>query len=94
MNRIQVTPPYLTDAEVSDMCEPLVQAAAQCKHLRALGLMVATKPNGRPLVLRSELDRVLGAGRFAQQGADKTTMPNVTALREHYNKRGAHGARA
>lgn len=94
MNHAQVTPPYLTDAEVSDMCEPLVQAAAQCKHLRALGLMVATKPNGRPLVLRTELDRVLGAGRFAQHGAEKTAGPNVTALREHYNKRGAHGARA
>lgn len=94
MSHPQVTPPYLTDAEVSDMCEPLVQAAAQCKHLRALGLMVATKPNGRPLVLRTELDRVLGAGRFVQQSADKMSAPNVSALRAHYNKRGAHGARA
>ena len=90
----QQQPPYLTDAEVKGMCEPIVQPAAQCRHLRALGLMVATKPNGRPLVLRTELERVLGAGRFAPLGADKATAPNVAALREHFNRKGAHGARA
>lgn len=86
-------PPYLTDAEVTGMCEPLVQPSAQCRHLRALGLMVTTKPNGRPLVLRTELDRVLGAGRFMQGSKPDTKGPNVMALNDHLNRRKAHGTR-
>ncbi len=87
-------PPYLTEKEISTMCEPLTQPAAQHRHLAGLGLLVAKKPNGRPLVLRSELDRVLGAGRFngPQQGG--LAAPNVTALRAHLQQRGRHGARA
>ena len=47
MNAMQL--PYLTDAEIMGMCEPLVQPGAQCKHLKAIGFMVKTKPNGKPL---------------------------------------------
>lgn len=86
-------PPYLTDTEIAIMCEPLTQSAAQHRHLAGLGLLVAKKPNGRPLVLRSELDRVLGAGRFSGiQGASHAS-PNVTALRVHLQQRGRHGTR-
>lgn len=88
-----IQPPYLTDAEVTGMCEPLVQPSAQCRHLRALGLMVTTKPNGRPLVLRTELDRVLGAGRFMQASKTDTPGPNVLALQDYFNRGKAHGTR-
>ncbi|MDP3579104.1 DUF4224 domain-containing protein [Methyloversatilis sp.] len=57
---------FLTDAEISRICEPLVQAAAQVRYLRELGLTVTTKPNGRPLVVRSHAEAVL-SGRPIDQ---------------------------
>ena len=76
------------------MCEPLTQPAAQHRHLAGLGLLVARKHNGRPLVLRSELDRVLGAGRFSLAQPAAHAAPNVAALRAHTQQRGRHGAQA
>ena len=88
-------PPYLTDAEILAMCDPLKQPAALCRYLGGLGLKVATKPNGRPLVLRTELDRVLGAGRFGQEPVPSHAAPNAAALRAHLsNRRRTHGASA
>ena len=73
--------PYLTDAEIAEICEPLVAPAAQRRYLAKLGMLVQAKPNGRPLVARSEFERVLGAGRFAQQGQNAPTrgQPNQAA---------------
>lgn len=58
------TLPFLADDEVAALCEGLEQPAAQVKYLRGLGLRVERKPNGRPLLMRSELERVLGASRM------------------------------
>lgn len=49
--------PDLTDAEVDQICAGLVQNAAKVRYLKALGLRVDRRPNGRPLVSRSEWDR-------------------------------------
>ena len=87
-----IQPPYLTDSEVLAMCEPLKQPAALCRYLVGLGLKVVTKPNGRPLVLRTELDRVLGASRFGQ--APTHVVPNTDALRAHLKSRRNNGAKA
>lgn len=87
-------PPYLTDTEVLVMCEPLKQPAALCRYLAGLGLKVATKPNGRPLLLRSELDRVLGAGRFGPSSPPTHAAPNADALRAHLKTRRIHGQKA
>lgn len=62
-----ITPPFLSDAEVQAMCDGLVVPAAQLRYLQRLGLLVQRKPNGRPLLMRSEVERVLGAGRFQVQ---------------------------
>jgi hypothetical protein len=56
--------PHLSDAEIADICDPLVSAAAQRRYLASLGLVVRSKPNGRPLVARAEFERVL-VGRAA-----------------------------
>ena len=85
MNAMQL--PYLTDAEIMGMCEPLVQPGAQCKHLKAIGFMVKTKPNGKPLVARSEFERVLGAAHVLPDQPESTHGPNVTALREHIRRK-------
>ena len=51
--------PYLTDAEVADICQPLVAPSAQIRFIQKLGMLVHRKPNGRALVARSEFERVL-----------------------------------
>lgn len=73
--------PWLSDAELAELCEPLEQAAAQIRWLRRQGYHVERRPNGRPLLMRSELERVAGAGRIgAAQNA--TSQPNRAALLE------------
>ncbi len=61
-----MTIPFLSDAEVAELCAPLTNGAAQVRYLQRIGLAVQRKPNGKPLLMRSELERVLGAGRMAQ----------------------------
>ena len=58
MNSIQ-TLADLSDEEVDRICSGLKQNAAKVRYLRGLGLMVERRPNGRPLVARSEWDRRL-----------------------------------
>lgn len=55
--------PWLEDDEIAELCRPLEQSAAQIRYLKRLGLHVERKPNGTPLLMRSELERVQGAGR-------------------------------
>ncbi len=78
--------PYLTDDEISDICRPLKLPAAQRRHLARLGMLVKTRPDGRPLVARSEFERVMsGAPPAAGRDQDETneaetTGPNVIGL--------------
>lgn len=74
-------PPYLTDAEIADICAPLRMPAAQRRYLARLGLVVQAKPNGRPLVARAEFDRVL-VGRAPEAKAQNAGpgRPNEAAL--------------
>lgn len=50
-------PPYLTDAEIFEICRPRKQGAAQIKFLRSLGLKVHRRADGTPLVWRHEVER-------------------------------------
>lgn len=77
--------PFLSDAELQDLCAGLEQPAAQVRYLKGLGLHVERKPNGRPLLMRSELERVLGAGRMmpandASQASRPGREPDKGAL--------------
>ena len=45
--------PWYTDQEIDDLCAGLCTSAAKVRHLRAQGLTVTQKPNGRPLVIRA-----------------------------------------
>jgi len=52
------TPAVLSDAEIDDICAGLTQNAAKVRYLRdVLKIHVSRKPNGRPLVRRSDWDR-------------------------------------
>lgn len=68
-----MTTPNLTDAEIDDMCDGLVQNHAKVRYLQSLGLKVDRKPNGRPLVSRSHYEAVRGA---ALPGANRKSARN------------------
>jgi len=79
----QALTPFLSDAEISDVCAPLQMPSAQCRYLEGLGLLVKRKPNGKPLLARSEIERVLGADRFGRAAQnDPNTGPNVVGLQQ------------
>lgn len=89
---------YLTDAEIADLCTPLTQAAAQVRHLRTLGLTVTTKPNGRPVVIRSHAATVLSglpASGASPEGkkaeATPAQQPNKQALILRFQGAQSHG---
>jgi hypothetical protein len=55
---VPAMPPVLSDADVDDICAGLKQNAAKARFLRdVLKVPVQRKPNGRPLVLRSDWER-------------------------------------
>lgn len=75
--------PWLTDDEIADLCAGLKQAAAQTRFLRQLGLNVRAKPNGRPLVMRTDFESL------TTPTANKPTPqrgPNRAALVAHFQK--------
>lgn len=82
--------PWLSPDEVNDLCVPLTQKAAQCGFLLSLGLIVKRKPDGSPLVMRSNVESVLGgvanpATTHAMQGKPG---PNKTGLLLAFQKKG------
>ena len=70
--------PWLSQAEVDDLCQPLKQAAAQVRYLREQGLAVRTKPNGQPLVLRSNVEEVMNPAAKPVKSAKRE--PNRAGL--------------
>lgn len=90
---------YLTDAEIADLCAPLTQPAAQVRHLRALGLTVTTKPNGRPVVIRSHAEAVLSGRPLpatsetlgkADTGMPRPNIEGFMKVIQGGNKNGSH----
>lgn len=67
---------FLSDAEIDALCAPLKQPAAQVRHLRALGLTVSTKPNGRPVVIRSHAEKLL-SGMSNSSASSEVSKPEV-----------------
>jgi len=62
---------WLSQEELDDLCQPLTQPAAQIRYMReTLKLTVREKPNGRALVLRSNVEEVL-AGMPTKKKRDK-----------------------
>jgi Domain of unknown function (DUF4224) len=59
------TRPDLTDQEVDALCDGLRQNAAKARYLVQLGLHVARRPNGRPLVMRAHAEQILAGLRPA-----------------------------
>ena len=73
--------PWYTDQEVDDICAGLVNNAAKVRYLRAQGLTVTTKPNGRPLVMRAHAESVLS-------GFKQIEVPTISANPVRTNRAG------
>lgn len=88
---------YLSDTEVADLCAPLTQPAAQVRYLRALGLTVTLKPNGRPVVIRCHAEAVLSGRRVASplattdQPSGAKQQPSRSSLVTLLQRGRAHG---
>lgn len=79
------TLPWLTDAEIDDLCEGLTQKSAMVRYLKdELNLPVKTKPNGRPLVPRWACEEMLaippGERPNTVVPAGERTQPDERAL--------------
>lgn len=84
-----MTTPYLSDAELLDVCKPLTQPAAMIRYLKDQGFHVKRRPNGWPLVSRSNFDAVM-MGHAQPAAADTPAAgPNVQALLDRFRTTGA-----
>ncbi|MET4574979.1 hypothetical protein [Ottowia thiooxydans] len=80
--------PYLTDAEIDEMCDGLEINAAKVRHLQSFGLTVNRKPNGRPLVLRSHSDAVLsGQAEAIAKAEAPPPQLNTAGIIELFSRR-------
>ena len=79
--------PWLSPQEIADLCAPLKMHAAQVAYLKRLGLTVAKKPNGAPLVMRSNMEMVLGSVSNLKQAKSSTREPDKQALILAYGRR-------
>ena len=86
---------WLTDPEIAAICEPLVQPHAQAKALRLMGFVVKIKPNGHPLVARSNFEAVMGARHIQSEPQPAVEVPNEGALVLMFGRKGEkHGSKA
>ena len=76
--------PFLHDQEVAEMCKPLRQAAAIRRYLSRLGVPFQLRPDGRPLVSREAVTRLLGGAALQSQGEME---PNLEALQALFRKK-------
>jgi hypothetical protein len=88
-----VSLPYLTDDEISGVCDGVKLPAAQKRHLKRVGIHFIEKPNGRPLVARSEFERVVGSARLGMEKPPEHNASGVVALRQWAERR-KHGTQA
>jgi hypothetical protein len=87
-NTMDPTLLFLLDAEIAMMCDGLRTPAAQLRFLGRLGLHVQRKPNGKPLLARSEVERVLGAARKNYPArTNLESGPNAAGLAAFLNGR-------
>lgn len=80
-----MTTPWLSDEEVADLCDGLIQPAAQIRYIeREYGIKCKRKPSGKPVVMRTDLEpkERKAANEAGFRG------PNVTALRARFSRGG------
>lgn len=53
----------LSDDEIDEICEGIKRSSCKVRYLQQLGLRVLAKPNGKPLVMRSQYEALMGVPR-------------------------------
>jgi hypothetical protein len=91
--------PYLSQAEIDEITEPLQRPADQCRWLREAGFVVKQRPNGRPLVSRSNFEAVMSGAVHAPTTARPAAAqePDTAALAAALPRKGVpygHGKKA
>ncbi|KWD74177.1 DUF4224 domain-containing protein [Burkholderia ubonensis] len=84
---VSLPPPFLTDAELRRIAEPLRQPAAIMRWFKRAGFEVKQKPNGMPLVSRGHFDQVMRGRSPVSSGDDgdaETSSPNAAALLQRF----------
>jgi hypothetical protein len=82
------TLPYLSDNELREIANPLRQPAAIVRWFKREGFEVRTKPNGMPLISRTNFDLVMSghAVTATESSADAGNTPNVAAFLSRFRK--------
>jgi hypothetical protein len=86
-------PIQLTDAELLEIASPLKQPAAIVRWFRGEGFSLKTKPNGMPLITRSEFETTMGCRNKSAAAANvelSSEEPNVARLLARFEKRKAN----
>lgn len=82
---------FLSQAEINDLCSPLVRYSAQVRFLKKLGVKVLLKNNGAPIVAKTELERVLSSPQIINHhlglNTDTPIEPNKQAFLNKIKKR-------
>lgn len=80
-------PPFLTGDEIAQITEPLKQGAARIRYFEKLGCKVAPRPNGQPLVARSEWeDAMRGRRQITNVSSDAASAVNWQALEDRQKR--------
>lgn len=76
--------PWLSQSEIDELCEPLIQHAAQIRFIDSLGIKVRKKPNGAALVMRSDFEAAMAP--VGKKTKPAKCEPNREGLRLAYSK--------
>ena len=68
-------PPYFTDEEIAGLCEGLIRSSSQIRYLTSLGFNVKQKPNGKPLIARSNFEDVMRSCKQSSTGVSLKNIP-------------------
>lgn len=70
---------FLTNEELQSLTAR-VQQKAQIKALAKMGVPFIVRPDGKPMVLRSYLEKKFGEGQEPTQTGRKKTAPNLSMV--------------
>jgi hypothetical protein len=84
---MQAPRPYLTEAEIREIADPLCQPAAIVRWFKKSGFDVTVRPNGMPLITRANFDAVTGgiATKVCNQSVGEA--PDVAGYLRSLSKR-------
>lgn len=82
--------PYLTNAEILEIVDPLTQPAAIVRWFKNNGYTVKVRPNGMPLVTRQHFEQVTGGN--AEPIKSVGEEPDVSGYLKRLSNKSKKGA--